>query len=288
MKELNYDLKQLCRSCREGSYATQRNRERILTLAANELHAMGYRKMQARSLKPKHIEALVKHWQERELSIGTIKNRMAALRWWSVKINKQNVMARSNEFYGIPDRRFVTDESKAKDITQTQLGKVKDEHVRMSLELQRAFGLRREEAMKFQPSYADKGDHIQLKASWTKGGKPRGISVRTEAQREVLDRARRLAGFGSLIPSHRSYVQQLRTYEGTTTRAGLSNLHGLRHAYAQDRYEELTGWKCPATGGPDRTALTPEQKELDHQARLTISQELGHERIQIVATYCGV
>ena len=85
---MNYELKQLCRHCREGSYATQRNRERILTQAANELHVMGYRKMQARSLKPKHIEALVKHWQERELSIGTIKNRMAALRWWSAKIQQ--------------------------------------------------------------------------------------------------------------------------------------------------------------------------------------------------------
>ena len=118
---------------------------------------MGYKQMQARSLKPKHIEALVARWQDKGLSIGTIKNRMAAIRWWANKVNKQNVVARSNEHYGIPDRRFVTNESKAKDINQQQLSKVKDEHVRMSLELQRAFGLRREEAMKFQPSYADQG-----------------------------------------------------------------------------------------------------------------------------------
>ena len=258
-----------------------------MTLAANELHTMGYRRMQAKSLKPKHIEALVKYWQEKDLSIGTIKNRMAALRWWATKVNKQNVIARSNEFYGIPDRRFVTSESKAKDLTETQLCKIKDEHVRMSLELQRAFGLRREEAMKFTPSYADKGNHLHLKASWTKGGKPRSIPVRTDAQRDVLDRARSLAGFGSLIPSHRSYVQQLRVYEGNTTRAGLSSMHGLRHAYAQERYEELTGWQCPATGGPDRTALSLEQTELDHQARLTISQELGHEREQVTSAYLG-
>ena len=104
-------------------------------------------------------------------------------------------------YYGIPDRRFVTNENKARDITQQQLDKIKDEHVRMSLKLQRAFGLRREEAMKFQPSYADKGDHIQLKASWTKGGKPRTIPVRTEAQREVLYRARNLAGLGFTDPT---------------------------------------------------------------------------------------
>ncbi|MDE0412676.1 MAG: integrase domain-containing protein, partial [Gammaproteobacteria bacterium] len=258
MKNLNYTLKQLCRHCKEGSYATQQNRERILTLAADELHAMGYRRMQAKSLKPKHIEALVKQWQEKDLSIGTIKNRMAALRWWAEKVNKQSVIAKSNEQYGLPDRRFVTNESKAQDLTEPQLGKVKDEHVRMSLELQRAFGLRREEAMKFTPSYADKGDHIQLKASWTKGGRPRTIPIRTKTQRDVLDRARSLAGFGSLIPSHRSYAQQLRVYEGNTTRAGLSSLHGLRHAYAQERYEALTGWKCPANGGPGREALSPE------------------------------
>lgn len=49
------------------------------------------------------------------------------------------------------------------------------------------------------------------------------------------------AGKGSLIPSHRNYRQQLRIYEGQTIRAGLSRMHGLRHAYAQRRYEELTG-----------------------------------------------
>jgi integrase len=93
----------------------------------------------------------------------------------------------------------------------------------MSLELQQAFGLRREEAIKFQPSFADRGDHLVLKASWTKGGRERTISIRTEAQRDVLNRARRLAGFGSLIPSHRNYVQQLRIYEGNTLRAESQN-----------------------------------------------------------------
>jgi len=151
--------------------------------------------MSAQSLKPKHVEALVKHWFVEGLAIGTIKNRMAVIRWWAQKVDKQNVVAKSNEHYGIPDRRFVTNESKAKTVTRQQLDKVRDEHVRMSLELQQAFGLRREEAMKFQPSFADRGDHLVLKASWTKGGRERAIPVRTEAQRDVLNRARLLAGW---------------------------------------------------------------------------------------------
>lgn len=76
-----------------------------------------------------------------------------------------------------------------------------------------------------------------LKPSWTKGGRGRVIPIRTDEQRDVLNRARRLAGFGSLIPSNRNYVHQMRVYEGNTLRAGLSRMHGQRHAYAQNRYE---------------------------------------------------
>ena len=188
----------------------------MLTLIANELHDLGYRGMTERSLKPKHIEALVKHWVVQDLSTGTIKNRMAVIRWWAQKVNKQNVVARSNEHYGIPDRRFITTESKAKTVTQTQLQKVRDEHVRMSLELQQVFGLRREEAIKFQPSFADRGEHLVIKSSWTKGGRERTIPIRTQAQRDVLNHARRLAELGSLMPSNRNYVHQMRVYEGNT------------------------------------------------------------------------
>jgi integrase len=287
MRDLNYQLKQLCRQCREGSHATQAKREYMLSLMANQLHVLGYRGMSARSLKPKHIEALLKLWGEEELSTGTIKNRMAVIRWWANKVDKRNVVARSNEHYGIPDRRFVTNESRAKSVTGEQLERVRDEHVRMSLELQQAFGLRREEAMKIQPMVADQGDHLFLKGSWTKGGRERIVPIRTEAQREVLNRARRLAGRGSLIPSNRNYVYQMRVYEGNTRRAGLHHMHGLRHAYAQNRYEELTGWSCPAAGGPVAKDLTPEQRETDREARLTVSRELGHEREAVVGAYLG-
>ena len=200
MKGLNHQLKTLCRNNREGSYGTQVRRERELTLMANELHELGYRGMNSHSLKPKHVDALVGHWLKKEVTAGTIKNRMAAFRWWARKVNRQNVVARSNDFYGIPNRIFVTNTNKAKSILEVDLAKVRDEHVRMSLELQQAFGLRREEAIKFSPSYADQKDHLVLKPSWTKGGKARTIPIRTETQRQLLDRARRLAGKGSLIP----------------------------------------------------------------------------------------
>ena len=41
MRNLNYELKQLCRRNRDGSFATQRDRERVLDLVASQLHEMG-------------------------------------------------------------------------------------------------------------------------------------------------------------------------------------------------------------------------------------------------------
>jgi integrase len=108
--------------------------------------------------------------------------------------------------------------------------------------MQAQFGLRREEAMKFQPSYAVRDHPIHLKPSWTKGGRARDIPIRTTAQRELLERVRQLAGAGSLIPSGRSYVFQKNLYERETRAVGIADggrkAHGLRHGYAQERYWE--------------------------------------------------
>ena len=277
----------MCKHNRDGSYGTQAQRERVLTLIANQLFELGYRQMHAKSLKPKHVEALVKLWLKSGIAPGTIKNHMATLRWWAGKVNKKNVIARSNDHYGIPRRQYASGANRAKELDSEQLARIRDPHVRMSLELQREFGLRREEAIKLRPSLADKGDILWLKPSWTKGGRERTIPIRTQAQRDALKRAAELAGKGSLIPAHKTYVQQLRLYEGQCIRAGLSRMHGLRHAYAQRRYEELTGSKPPIAGGPSRTTLSADERALDEKARAVISAKLGHSRTAITVVYLG-
>lgn len=288
MQDLNYQLKILCRHSREGSYSTRTGRERQLTAIANQLRELGYRRMSARSLKPKHVDALVKAWLQEGLSPGTIKNRMSCLRWWAEKVHKQSVVARSNDHYGIPDRKLIGATSKARDLTDEKLEVIKDPHVRLSLRMQAAFGLRREEALKVRPRWSEQGNLLHLQGSWTKGGRARSVPILTDVQRAVLADAKRLAGTGSLIPRDRQYIQQLRIYERQTANAGLSKMHGLRHAYVQQRYRELTGWACPHAGGPGRKTLSPAEREKDEGARLTISWELGHTRLQIVAVYYGI
>jgi len=245
--------------------------------------------MGAASLKPKQIQYLLNRWKTEGLSAATIKNRMSHMRWWAEKVNKASVIPRTNSALAIERRVFVTNVSKAKEIAPEALAKIKDERLRISLELQRAFGLRREECLKFQPGYAMAGGpgKIMIKPAWAKGGRGREVPITNDRQREVLARAAALAGSGSMIPKDQSYIQRLKQYEYATNRAGMSKLHGLRHEYAQTRYKELMGWECPAKGGLTAKELTPEQKAQDLAARLQISHELGHGRESISAVYLG-
>ena len=287
MRQLNFELKQMCLRNRDGSYSTQSNRQRILSQIADQLHDLGFRNLTAHGIRTKHIEALVQKWQTDGLSEGTQKNRMCHLRWWAQKVNKPHVVASSNDHYGIKDRTFATNISKAKDLDLNKLESISDPYIKMSLRLQLAFGLRREESIKFIPSFADRGDKIYLKSTWTKGGLAREIPVRNDFQRHVLNDAKSLASRGSLIPQHLSYRQQLKRYEDQTAKAGIDRAHGLRHFYAQERYFELTGRLAPAAGGKTSKQLNSEEKLIDREARLIISRELGHQREQITSIYLG-
>jgi integrase len=287
MKDLNYQLSELCRDNRDGGFSTQATRSRILDLIATQLQELGFRRMEKRSLKPKHVDALINYWQDQGISVGTLKNRLSALRWWAKKINKPSIIARNNSVYGIRKREYVAKVSKAQHLDLKKLSRISDQHVRLSIRLQAAFGLRREESIKFSPSYAIKNDHIQLKSSWTKGGRARMVPIRNDEQRRLLAEIKAFAKGGSLIPAKLNYVQQLHRYERQLRNAGLTKLHGLRHAYAQRCYEEITGWKSPAAGGPATETLTKDQRALNWKARVTISQELGHNREAISAVYLG-
>ena len=76
-----------------------------LAQAAETLHRLGYRGLRAKGLKGRHIEALVAEWHRQGLSDGTIKNRMAHLRWLAKKIGKPGIVRRDNASYGVGARR---------------------------------------------------------------------------------------------------------------------------------------------------------------------------------------
>ena len=188
----------------------------------------------------------------------------------------------------VPDNKVLqigsrhTGPLKNKAIVNPDISKITDPYVRISLELQRHFGLRREESLKIKPHLADQEHKLVLLGAWCKGNRSREIPIRTAEQRRWLDEAKLLAWHAnrSLIPESKTYIRQRYVYDQQLRHSGIRS-HGLRHAYAQKRYQELTGWSAPIAGGPDPKTLNYEQRRQDTLARMILTEELGHSRISI-------
>ena len=160
MRQLNFDLETLQARHRDGAFITRRDRAYALNQAANLLHALGFRRLRAMGLKRKHVNALVVEWQRRGLAAGTMKNRTAHLRWWAKRIGRPGVVPANGEL-GIANREYVTNEDRSTVLDSEKLARMKDPHVAMALRLEAAFGLRREEAIKFRPARDDRGGCIR-------------------------------------------------------------------------------------------------------------------------------
>ncbi|MBX9705595.1 MAG: integrase domain-containing protein [Gammaproteobacteria bacterium] len=269
---------------KEGSYRTQADRHHSLIAMIESLYGLGYKLDHVQFMKPKHLYALVNLWKADNISAGVIKNRMSHVRWLMSKFGGKINMVPSNDELGIAKRVYTTNQDKSRDLTEGDLSRIKDPLMRLSLEGQKLFGLRGEESLKIQPHIADKGNFLHLHK--TKGNRERLIPILSEEQRAWVDKAKQLVDKSqSLIPAGTSYKTYKSRFDKACERADIRHRHGLRHAYAQQRYKELTGWDCPAKGGLTRAQMTYEQKQRDYAARLQVSHYLGHGRINITNSY---
>ncbi|EFQ66033.1 phage integrase [Pseudomonas fluorescens WH6] len=127
----------------------------------------------------------------------------------------------------------------------------------------------------------------------TKGGRsgasaPRWITV-DDHIRDALRFADQISPDGSrnlLAPneSYRDFQQKIvRPARDILHAHNLKGFHDLRAAYACKRYEQITHYLAPINGG----RCSKFDPRLDREARLQISYELGHGRIDVVSAYIG-
>ena len=288
MRDLNYDLKQLCRHNRDGSYATQADREHILDLIADQLHEMGFRHMNAHSLKPKHVEKLVERWLAEELSPGTIKNRMSAFAG-----GPRRSARRTSSPAPMPptaSRIGCTSPTSAKQRNSiwTSSSKFRISSFTCRSACRRCLacaGRSRSRSSRRGPIAAI--DWCSRIPGPRAGGSARFPSAPRSSGNSSTRRRRWPRARVWSRRATRTYRDYLKYFRYQCERVGIHAFHGHRHFYAQTRYQELTGWACPARGGTKSKQLTPKQKEIDRQARETISREMGHGREQITAVYLG-
>jgi hypothetical protein len=92
-----------------------------------------------------------------------------------------------------------------------------------------------------------------------------------------------------MIPKDRVFATWQRYFYWVCEKHGISRkagivTHGLRHGYANRRYEAISGLMRPLVAG---MPTTPDAKALDANARDSVSQELGHNRRAVTSAYLG-
>ena len=89
------------------SYTSTVDYKRILKKSSVTLDKCGYPLTSIQQLKQRHIKALVTEWVKENLSVGTIKNRLTALRGACKVIGKRGVV-QNNDEHGIGSRKYYS------------------------------------------------------------------------------------------------------------------------------------------------------------------------------------
>ena len=269
-----------------------------------DLREIGEGVNQPRNLSTKHLARLIEHWK-RTVCVATLHNLISNFRElhrWSGSRNRLP----SNAALGVP-RRCDAQERDAggRRVVRDRGVRLEPEHLaalpawmRVVVELEAAFGLRRKEALRTRPLVAwDRRPHrtgrygrLFLQGPWCKGGRPRTLPVRTRAQAELLDRccaAVRRAGAKSMIQDDaKKYDKAVKQYERAMKAAELKG-HDYRREFAIASYEREAGQSAPVRGGTPRDALKGAAAKRDRAARREVSRLLGHGRIEITVVYVG-
>jgi len=163
-------------------------------------------------------------------------------------------------------------------------------------QLSRATGMRLREAILADlPRLKREAEHygkINIQDG-TKGGRSGASAPRWIRMDDHIHEALRFAeqvspdGSHNLLAPNESYLdfqrEIIRDARDLLHKHNLKGFHELRAAFACERYEQITNHPAPISGGRCR-GLDP---RLDREARLQISYELGHGRIDVTSAYIG-
>lgn len=290
-----------------GSYKTRYNHTREVLRFVATLRQIGYGVQKWTNITNKHIAAVVNHWRDEKLSVATIKEYLSAVRVAARHFDNSSI-APDNRAFGLENRVYVTNQDKS--VPQAAYERavamlkssdsINDNRVAAQLMLQRTLGLRKEESFKFKPERSVLQDGRLLISAGTKGGRERIIHHATsEAQAAiayakcVISSTNTMANTMTERQWNSFYYRTLRVHGISKATCGASS-HGLRHAYAQQHYHQITGFAAPVKfGSVEAFRINAEKlggsnwRALDQEARSIIMGELGHHRNDVAGIYVG-
>lgn len=247
----------------------------------------------------RHLRSLV---ERGELAIATAQNRLSS-------VNRTMAALRGDQYVKVPSPskalgmqrtsvRISSPQGQDRDHVVRIVEALQEQHPRAAaiVRLARATGIRLREAVLADLPRLTREARSLGKINvqdGTKGGRsgataPRWINV-DEHVREALRLAAEVSPSGSrnLLGQNETYVDfhqsVVRPARDILQLHDLKGFHELRAAYACERYERITDHLAPVNGG-EYSRLAPYP---DRDARVQISYELGHGRVDVASAYIG-
>ena len=170
------------------------------------------------------------------------------------------------------------------------------------LTVQREIGLREKESILLNANNAlkeaEKRGVITISRG-TKGGKVRETPMVRSDQIKALKELAKIQTnekINCIIPLDKNLKEIRNKVENEIKGSG--GFHAERHFYIINRYEELAKVNCPIQAriehkdrfdyiSKELKITVTDARKLDHEVRLKISKEVGHERIDITNSYLG-
>lgn len=300
---------------REVSDKTRSDFGDILMRAVVDCRKLGVPIQNIDQLGLKHAIALFVQWKEQGQVAATIQTKISALRKFFLLIGKPELLPKGQKLYtllaekgidfGGMRRTQIATKSKSWSMNGVDFEEVqikvyeKDPLVGLQLKLIARFGLRVNEVVHLMPNVNQVPNALQV-YDGAKGGKPRLIAYSldpaiaasqravfeeacTEARKHPRDVLRRK---GESVKQTKKRFHNMMQMCGITKAVTGVTAHGLRHEYAADKYEEVSGLRPPVEGA--HTAQEYEDRlEPVELAELSVSGALGHARPSISNAYNG-
>lgn len=295
----------------QGSAKTRYQHRAEAARFVRDLRAAGHGVQSWRSISNKHVAAVVEIWVAKGLTNATMKEYLSGVRAVARAYGNGN-LRETNDFraadgsllvgprLSIDNRnRAVPEAVYVAALAKLRSGTEDERRLAVHVALMRTGGLRHEESRKLNPRRCLLADGRVFLSDGTKGGRERMIFAPSPAFLSAINDARRIVSrHGNLMPDGTTERAWEKMAYAMACAAGISiaacgaSLHGLRHAYAQERYVGITGFRCASAGGTlaEATEIAGTAwRQLDSDARLLIKSELGHgpDRDDVVARYLG-
>ena len=219
------------------------------------------------------IKKMADYYKAQGLKDATIINYVSSLRSFLFETKRTNITASNGELglKRVMEYKDKSLEAKGIDINEKlAYFKEKDVNVYVQLKLAQVAGLRREEAIHAALALAKgysvlKENVLELKGSWCKNGRPRNIALSDEKAKEIKELQKYATGGNYKMDRN---LKQEKDHLSNSIKAQGFNIHAVRHSEAQERYVELI-----------------DKGFNEKEAKIAVSQELGHNRDYITKVY---